>query len=64
MQNNDYSQIGFLRQTMTQCSYVLSALGQVFMAQSSTIADAAQVISPETDLKIFIEHNKSDNCFV
>jgi len=43
---------------------VIESLGKTIRDYSMQVADGADMISGETDIKIFIEHHRSDNPIV
>ena len=64
VQENDISQINFMKYNMQKFAHILGKVGEDLCEQSTTIHDASQMINSQTDIKIFIEHNKSTNLVV
>jgi hypothetical protein len=61
IQASDEGQINFVKFIFEKLSKVVDTTGKSFRDRSDEIADCAQMISNETDIRIFIEHHRSNN---
>ena len=64
IQENDDSQINFMKYTMQKFAQIVGKVGEDLCDQCMTMHDASQMINSATDIKIFIEYNKSTNLVV
>lgn len=61
VQELDHSQINFLRFNIEKFSTVLDSIGKTIRDHADTIGDGTDIVNADTDIKIFIEHHRSDN---
>ena len=61
IQGSDEGQINFVKFNLEKFANILDAFGKNIRDKSDEITDCAQMVSNETDIKIFIEHHRSDN---
>jgi hypothetical protein len=61
LQEADAQQISFSKFTLEKFAHTLDAVGKCIRANADTIGDSADIVSAETDLRIFITHFKSKN---
>jgi len=64
VQENDDSQINFMKYNMQKFAHIMGKVGEDLCDRSQTMHDVSQMINSATDIKIFIEHNKSTNLTV
>ena len=64
VQENDDSQINFMKFNMKKFAAIMSKVGDDMSNQYKTVQDSSKMIDSATDIKIFIEQNKSANLVV
>ena len=64
MQENDDSQINFMKYNLMKFSQIVDSLGKKIHEKGDGLSDVAEMINSTTDIKIFIEHHKSTNLVV
>lgn len=64
MQDNDAGQINLMKHNMQKVASTIGKVGQDLQSSAENIFDASQMVNAATDIKIFIEHNKSSNLVV
>ena len=50
-----------MRFNLEKFSTVLDGIGKIIRDHADTIGDGTDIVNAETDIKIFIEHHRSDN---
>lgn len=53
-----------MKYNVQKFAHIMGKVGEDLIDQSTTMHDCSQTISSSTDVKIFIEHNKSVNPIV
>lgn len=61
LQGSDHSQITFMKSSLVKYGTILDKLGKCIRECSDNMIDGADIITADTDLRIFIDHNRSDN---
>ena len=64
MQENDDSQINFMKYNLMKFSQIVDSMGKMIHDKGENLSDTADMIDSATDIKIFIEHHKSTNLVV
>ena len=64
MQENDDSQINFMKYNLQKFAHIFGKVGEAVCDKCMTLHDASQMITSQTDIKIFIENNKSTNLII
>ena len=64
MQENDISQINFIKYNMQKFAHIMGKVGEDKLDRTQSMHDCSQMINADTDVKIFIEYNKSSNLTV
>ena len=64
MQENDVSQIDFMKYNLMKFAQILDSLGKMVHDKGDSLSDAADMINSTTDIRIFIDHHKSSNLVV
>ena len=59
VQENDISQINFMKYNMQKFANIMGKVGEDLIDRSQNMHDSSLTISSETDIKIFIENNKT-----
>jgi len=50
-----------LRFNLEKFSTVLDSVGKIIRDHADTIGDGTDIVNADTDIKIFIEHHRSEN---
>lgn len=61
IQGSDEGQINFVKFTLEKFAHVLDNTGKGVRDRADEISDCVQMISNDTDIRIFIEHHRSNN---
>lgn len=64
LQQSDHSQIMFVKQALSKFGGVINQFGKMMSSHADLILDGADIVTAETDLRIFIEQHKTDNPMV
>lgn len=64
IQENDENHIDFMKQSIDKFSTIFDGLGKEIRDRSDRISDSAEIVSSSTDIKLFIEHNRSNDNFL
>jgi hypothetical protein len=54
----------FVKQTLSKFGGVVNQFGKMISSHADLILDGADIVTAETDLRIFIEQHKTDNPMV
>ena len=64
MQDSDEHQLAFVKQSLERFGKYMELLGIGIKASSDDMVQTISMVSPETDMKIFVDKNRSHNPFL